>query len=144
MMAMSAVARQTPPRVALYLDHGCRGAGTIAWAQLLSRASDLEFSTIWRRMQAGADASDPELARAYSGYLYMANLGDIFSRWGDDEMRGDNLYVLMKLGIFKNLLTREEGVVKPWPMTEKQKAEVEARMRFVGLAASRSKLGFQN
>lgn len=46
MMAMSAVARQTPPRVALYLDHGCRGAGTIAWAQLLSRASDLEFSTI--------------------------------------------------------------------------------------------------
>lgn len=101
------------------------------------------FATIWRRMQAGADASDPELARAYSGYLYMANLGDIFSRWGDDEMRGDNLYVLMKLGIFKNLLTREEGVVKPWPMTEKQKAEVEARMRFVGLAASRSKLGFQ-
>ena len=91
------------------------------------------FVKIWNRIKAGADASDPELVKAYTGYLYMANLGDIFSRWGDDEMRGPHLYVFKKLGVFKNTLTREEGVVREWPMSDKVKAEIEARMKAVGL-----------
>lgn len=51
----------------------------------------------------------------------------------DDEMRGPHLYVFKKLGIFKNTLSREEGKVKEWPMSDKVKAEIEARMKAVGL-----------
>lgn len=91
------------------------------------------FVKIWDRIKAGADASDPELVKAYTGYLYMANLGDIFSTWGDDEMRGPHLYVFKKLGVFKNTLSREEGKVREWPMSEKVKAEIESRMKAVGL-----------
>lgn len=48
-------------------------------------------------------------------------------------MRGPRLYVFKKLGIFKNTLSREEGKVKEWPMSDKVKAEIEARMKAVGL-----------
>ena len=91
------------------------------------------FVKIWNRIKAGADASDPELAKAYTSYLYMANLGDIFSTWGDDEMRGPHLYVLERLGIFKNRLSREGGKAVEWKMTDKEKAEVDARLRYIGL-----------
>lgn len=90
------------------------------------------FVRIWTRLKAGADASDPELARAYSAYLYMVNLGDIFSEWGDDEMRGPHLYVLERLGIFRNRLSRKDGKVKDWEMSDKEKAEVDARMKAIG------------
>ena len=91
------------------------------------------FVKIWNRIKAGADASDPQLAKAYTSYLYMANLGDIFSTWGDDEMRGPHLYVLERLGIFKNRLSREGGKAVEWKMTDKEKAEVDARLRYIGL-----------
>ena len=39
------------------------------------------FVEVWNRIRAGADASDPTLARAFSAYLYLANLGDLFSTW---------------------------------------------------------------
>ncbi len=91
------------------------------------------FVKIWQRIQAGADASDPVLAQAFSAYLYLANLGDIFSTWQDDEMRGPHLYVLERLGIFKNRLTRENGKVAEWSMTEKEKAEVDARLAYIGI-----------
>ena len=86
---------------------------------------------IWNRIQAGADASDPALARAFSAYLYMANLGDIFSTWQDDEMRGPHLYVLERLGIFRNRLTRVEGKAVEWKMTAKETAEVDARLQYL-------------
>ncbi len=91
------------------------------------------FVKIWNRIKAGADASDPELAKAFTSYLYMANLGDIFSKWGDDAMRGPHLYVLERLGVFRNRLTREEGKVTEWEMSEKEKAEVDARLKYIGL-----------
>ncbi|MGN0844466.1 MAG: dihydrodipicolinate synthase family protein [Kiritimatiellia bacterium] len=91
------------------------------------------FVEIWNRIQAGADASDPALARAFSAYLYMANLGDIFSTWQDDEMRGPHLYVLERLGIFRNRLTRENGKAVEWSMSEKEKAEVDARLAYIGI-----------
>jgi len=89
------------------------------------------FVKIWRRIKAGADASDPELAKAYTSYLYMVNLGDIFSTWGDDEMRGPHLYVLQRLGIFRNRLSREKGKAVEWQMSDKEKAEVDARLKYV-------------
>ncbi len=90
------------------------------------------FVKIWKRAKAGADASDPVLADAYSKYLYMANLGDIFSTWGDDEMRGPHLYVLERLGIFRNRLTRTgKGKVENFEITDKMKAEFDARIKVV-------------
>ena len=90
------------------------------------------FVKIWKRAKAGADASDPELADAYSKYLYMANLGDIFSTWGDDEMRGPHLYVLERLGIFRNRLTRTgKGKVENFEISDKMKAEFDARIKVV-------------
>ena len=89
------------------------------------------FVKIWNRIKAGADASDPELARAYSSYLYMANLGEIFSTWGDDEMRGPHLYVLQRLGIFKNRLSRQGGKAVEFKMSDKEKAEVDARLKYI-------------
>lgn len=91
------------------------------------------LTKVWRRIAAGADASDPELASAYARYLYMLNLGDVFS-YGDDEFRGPHLYVLEKLGVFRNRLSRDaKGKVYDFPMTDAQKTEVEARMRWCGL-----------
>ena len=90
------------------------------------------FVKIWKRAKAGADASDPELVDAYSKYLYMANLGDIFSTWGDDEMRGPHLYVLERLGIFRNRLTRTgKGKVENFEISDKMKAEFDARIKVV-------------
>ena len=90
------------------------------------------FVKIWKRAKAGADASDPELADAYTKYLYMANLGDIFSTWGDDEMRGPHLYVLERLGIFRNRLTRTgKGKVENFEISDKMKAEFDARIKVV-------------
>lgn len=90
------------------------------------------FVKIWNRAKAGADASDPVLADTYTKYLYMTNLGDIFSSWGDDEMRGPHLYVLERLGIFRNRLTRTgKGKVEEFEVTDKMKAELDARIRYV-------------
>ena len=90
------------------------------------------FVKIWKRAKAGADASDPELVDAYTKYLYMANLGDIFSTWGDDEMRGPHLYVLERLGIFRNRLTRTgKGKVENFEISDKMKAEFDARIKVV-------------
>ncbi len=98
------------------------------------------FVEVWNRIKAGADASDPALARAFSAYLYMANLGDIFSTWQDDEMRGPHLYVLERLGIFRNRLSRENGRAVEWKMSEKEKAEVDARLEYVGLLRKKAVL----
>ena len=90
------------------------------------------FVEVWNRIRAGADASDPALARAFTSYLYMANLGDIFSTWGDDEMRGPHLYVLERLGIFRNRLTRTgKGKVENFEISDKMKAEFDARIKVV-------------
>lgn len=94
------------------------------------------FVRVFRRLSAGADASDPELASAFTKYLYMVNLGDAFSKHGDDEMRGPHLYVLQRLGIFRNRLSRTAaGKVEEFAMSDKMKAEVDARLEFVGITA---------
>ncbi len=97
------------------------------------------FVRVFRRLSAGADASDPELADAYMKYLYMINLGDVFCKAGGDTMRGPHLYVLERLGIFRNRLTRtgKSGhfKVENYEMSDKMKAEVDARLEFVGITA---------
>ena len=96
-----------------------------AYAGLFRRICDL--------IAEGRDSSDPELASTYAKYLYMINLGDTFSET-DDNMRGPHLYVLQRLGIFRNRLTRDgKGKVTEFGMSDAEKLEVEQRMRYCGL-----------
>ena len=63
----------------------------------------------------------------------MCNLGATFTET-DDNFRGPHLYVLQKLGIFRNRLTRNgKGVVTNYAMSDLEKLEVEQRMRYCGL-----------
>ena len=91
------------------------------------------FVRIYALMKEGRQSDDPELADAYAKYLYMCNLGDTLAE-SDDAMRGPHLYVLQKLGIFRNRLTRDgNGVLTDYAMSDAEKREVEQRMRYCGL-----------
>lgn len=91
------------------------------------------FKRVYDLMKEGRDSSDPELASTYAKYLYMANLGDTFTET-DDNFRGPHLYVLQRLGIFRNRLTRKgSGKIDDYEMTDREKAEIEQRMRYCGL-----------
>ena len=91
------------------------------------------FRRIYDMIAEGRDSSDPELASTYAKYLYMCNLGDTFVET-DDTMRGPHLYVLQRLGIFRNRLTRDgKGKVTEFAMSDAEKLEVEQRMRYCGL-----------
>ena len=93
------------------------------------------FARIYALMKEGRQSDDPELAGTYAKYLYMCNLGDTFGET-DDMMRGPHLYVLQKLGIFRNRLTRDgDGHLSDYAMTEAEQREVEERMRYCGLVA---------
>ena len=91
------------------------------------------FVRIYALMKEGRQSDDPELADAYAKYLYMCNLGDTLAE-SDDAMRGPHLYVLQKLGIFRNRLTRDgNGILTDYAMSDAEKREVEQRMRYCGL-----------
>lgn len=91
------------------------------------------FVRIYALMKEGRQSDDPELAGTYAKYLYMCNLGDTFGET-DDMMRGPHLYVLQKLGIFRNRLTRDgKGVLSDYTMSDPEKREIEQRMRYCGL-----------
>lgn len=92
------------------------------------------FARIYTLMKEGRGCDDPEMAGLYAKYLYMCNLGDTLAE-SDDAMRGPHLYVLQRLGIFRNRLTRDgNGVITDYPMTDAEKREVEERMRYCGLS----------
>jgi dihydrodipicolinate synthase/N-acetylneuraminate lyase len=91
------------------------------------------FARVYTLMKEGRQSDDPELADTYAKYLYMCNLGDTFGDT-DDTMRGPHLYVLQKLGVFRNRLTRDgSGVLTDYAMSDAEKREVEERMRYCGL-----------
>ena len=93
----------------------------------------LLFARIYALIKEGRQSDDPELADAFAKYLYMCNMGDTFGDT-DDIMRGPHLYVLQKLGIFRNRLTRDgNGVLMDYAMSDAEKSEVEQRMRYCGL-----------
>jgi len=91
------------------------------------------FAKICRLIGEGRQSDDPELASTYAKYLYMCNLGDTFAE-SDDAMRGPHLFVLQKLGIFRNRLTRDgKGRVTDFKMDESEQREVVQRMHYCGL-----------
>ena len=91
------------------------------------------FTRVYNLICEGRMPDDPELASTYARYLYMCNLGDTFTET-DDNFRGPHLYVLQKLGIFRNRLTRDgKGKVTDYAMTDLEKLEIEQRMKYCGL-----------
>ena len=91
------------------------------------------FKKIYDLIGEGRMSDDPELASTYAKYLYMCNLGDTFTET-DDTMRGPHLYVLQKLGLFRNRLTRDgKGKLTDFKMSDVEMLEVDQRMRYCGL-----------
>ena len=91
------------------------------------------LASIYRLMKKGRQSDDPEMADLFCKLLYLNNLGDTFVET-DDAMRGPHLYILQKLGIFRNRLTRDgKGVLSDYTMSDPEKREIEQRMRYCGL-----------
>ena len=90
---------------------------------------------IWKLMLSG---SDPQaLNDAFSKYLLMVNLKDTIN---GNQLRGFHLYVWMKRGVFKNMISRQYGPEMSIPASPKfseqqlSKADIaEIELRFASL-----------
>jgi len=84
---------------------------------------------IWRALEAD-DASADEL---FAKFMYLRNLEDTIPA---PEMRGWNLYVLKRRGVFKNTLSRakkrDDGSweVSDVSLSDADKAEIDARLKY--------------
>ena len=87
---------------------------------------------LWKALEANDPAADDLFAK----WLYLRNMDDILPA---DGMRGWNLYALRRLGVFRNMVSRKEKKEgEGWTLHETKLlpgeiAEIEARLRFVGL-----------
>ena len=86
---------------------------------------------IWRALEAGA----PEADDLFAKFMYLRNLDNVLP---SAQMRGWNLYVLRKRGVFVNTLSRVAKRGGGWTLedlrlTPGQIAEVEARLKFAGI-----------
>jgi len=84
---------------------------------------------IWRALEKGDGAADGLFAK----FMYLRNLEDTIPA---PEMRGWNLYVLKKRGVFRNTLSRtKRGADGKWKisecsLSEIDRAEVDARLKY--------------
>jgi len=81
---------------------------------------------IWRALEAG----DPRADELFAKFMYLRNLDDVLP---SDHMRGWNLYVLKRRGVFPNTLSREPQKGGGWKLedlklTDGMKAEIDARL----------------
>lgn len=86
---------------------------------------------IWRALEAGV----PEADDLFAKFMYLRNLDNVLP---SAQMRGWNLYVLRKRGVFANTLSRVAKRGGGWALedlrlTPGQIAEVEARLKFAGI-----------
>ena len=89
------------------------------------------IAKIWRALEAGS----PEADGLFAKFIYLRNLEDAIPA---PQMRGWNLHVFKRRGVFRNTLSRVPAKGGGWKLedlslTPAQIAEVEARMRFAGL-----------
>ena len=97
------------------------------------------MARIWRALEAGDAAADGLFAK----FMYLRNLDNTLP---SANMRGWNLYVLKKRGIFPNTLSREAKQEGGWKMTdleltEAQRAEIETRLIYALDDAPKGGLG---
>ena len=84
---------------------------------------------IWRALEKGEDAADALFAK----FMYLRNLEDTIPA---SEMRGWNLYVLQKRGVFRNMLSRKRRKsdgrweVSGISLSDADLAEIEARLSY--------------
>lgn len=81
---------------------------------------------VWRALEAD-DARADEL---FAKFMYLRNLDNVLP---SAQMRGWNLYVLKRRGVFRNTLSREAKAGGGWTLadlvlTEAQRAEVDRRL----------------
>ena len=89
------------------------------------------IAKIWRALEADS----PEADGLFAKFIYLRNLEDAIPA---PRMRGWNLHVFKRRGVFRNTLSRVPAKGGGWKLedlslTPAQIAEVEARMRFAGL-----------
>ena len=90
--------------------------------------ADLMVKT-WKALESGDPASDELFAK----FMYLRNLEDALPA---PEMRGWNLYVLKKRGVFRNTLSRtkrrDDGTweVSEVSLSDADRAEVDARLAY--------------
>lgn len=90
--------------------------------------ADLMVKT-WRALESGDSASDELFAK----FMYLRNLDNVLPA---PEMRGWNLYVLKRRGVFRNTLSRtkkrDDGSweVSDVALSEEDKAEIDARLNY--------------
>ena len=92
------------------------------------------MADIWRALESGDASADERFAK----FMYLRNLDDVLPA---ANMRGWNLYVLQKRGVFRNTLSRVANEKGGWKiedvaLDEGMKAEIEARLAYaLGLSA---------
>ena len=90
--------------------------------------ADLMVKT-WRALESGDGSADESFAK----FMYLRNLKDVLPA---SEMRGWNLYVLKKRGVFRNMLSRtKKRADGSWEVAEvslsdADRAEVDARLKY--------------
>ena len=89
------------------------------------------LSRIWDALEKGS----PEADALFAKHLSLRNLNDVLS---DKDMRGWNLYVLKKLGVFTNTLSRTVGKDRRRKLEDVDLravdiAEIDARLEFAGI-----------
>ena len=85
----------------------------------------------WQAFECGS----PEADGLFAKFMYLRNLDNVLP---SENMRGWNLYVLKRRGVFVNTLSRVPGKNGGWELrdlrlTAPQIAEIEARLRYCGL-----------
>jgi len=83
---------------------------------------------VWRALET----NDPHADELFAKFMYLRNLDNVLP---SANMRGWNLYVLKKRGVFKNTLSREPQKDGGWKLedlklTEGMKAEIDARLAY--------------
>ena len=86
------------------------------------------MARLWRALEAG----DPQADELFAKFMYLRNLDSVLP---SGQMRGWNLYVLKKRGVFRNTLSREAKTGGGWrltdlALTDAQRAEVDRRLAY--------------
>lgn len=86
------------------------------------------MARLWRVLEAG----DPQADELFAKFMYLRNLDSVLP---SGQMRGWNLYVLKKRGVFRNTLSREAKTGGGWrltdlALTDAQRAEVDRRLAY--------------
>ena len=89
------------------------------------------MARIWRALESGS----PEADGLFAKFMYLRNLDNVLP---SAQMRGWNLYVLKKRGVFPNTLSRIAKKTGGWTLEDVRLmpgeiAEIDARLKFAGI-----------